>query len=193
MIALNLKKNKKAQTTMFLFFGIILLLVVIFFLLVMGIMTSKINDALSQDIDIGSVNLATLNEQTFGMYNSMILNNADFMGVCAIFGMVLGLFLSSFFVRGRFPKWGIILDLFMIIAIFIFSIYLSQTYQHLLDALAGASEPFLEDYMPKTSMFMLNLPIYVVIIASVMMILFHSSIPRRKGEMVGGDLQSLGG
>lgn len=175
---------------MFILFGIILVFAIIFFLLVMGIMAIKINDALSQDVDIGEVNLAELNAGTFGMYHQMILYKADFIGICAVFGMVLGLFLSAYVVRGRFPKWGLILDIFLIIAFFIFALYISQTYGLLMEALADASLTFLEDSMPKTSMFMLNLPIYVVIIGAVMMILSHSSIPRRKSEG-GGDLLGI--
>lgn len=187
---LTLKKNKKAQMTMFIFFGIVLLLAIVFFLLVTGIMANKINTALNQDIDLGQVNLADLNKQTYGKYNTMLLNHSDFMGVCAIFGMILGLFLSSYTLRGKLPKWSIILDIFIIIAVFIFSVYISQAYSTLINALAEASEPFLEVTMPKTSMFMLNLPIFVVIIGAIMMILFHSSIPRKREER-GGEFRGI--
>ncbi len=188
---LTLKKNKKAQMTMFIFFGIILVLGIIFFLLATGIMANKINNALSQDIDLGQVNLKDLNELTYGKYNTMLVNHSDFMGICAIFGMILGLFLSSYALRGKLPKWALILDVFIIFAVFIFSIYLSKAYSVLVNSLAEASEPFLETIMPKTSMFMLNLPIFVVIIGVVMMVLFHSSIPRKREERFGREFQGI--
>lgn len=183
---LNMKKNKKGQMTMFILFGVILVFIIILFLLVVGVMSIKINNAFAQDVDIGQVNMATLNAQTFGQYNTMVLRHADFIGICAVFGMVLGLFLSSYFLRGKFPKWAILLDIFIIIAVFIFALYLSQSYNTLVNALADAGETFLEDYMPKTSLFILNLPIFIVIIGAIMMILFHSSLPRRREEGAGG-------
>ncbi len=182
----NLRKNKRGQITMFILYGLILVVVVVFVLLIVGIVSNKINTALNQNVTIGEVNLATINAQTFGKFNTMILNHADFIGTSAIFGMILGLFLSAYFTRGILPKWGIILDIFIIISAFIFTIYLSQVYSTLLNALASANETFLEDSLARTSRFMINLPIFVVIIGAIMMFLFHSSIPRRREERAGG-------
>lgn len=178
-------KNKRGQITIFIFFGIIIVFAIIFFILLLGIIAIKTNEALNIDLDLGQVNLAELNAQTYGKYTTMILDHADFIGICAIFGMILGLFLSSYFVRGTYPKWGIILDIFIIIAFFIFSIYLSQAYTSIVNALAQADLTFLEDYMNKTSMFIVNLPIFTVVIGAIMMFLFHSSLPKRKGEISG--------
>jgi len=184
-----LPKKKKAQTTIFIFVMVIGLFVSIVLLLVGGIASVRINNALNQNISLGNVNLATINAQTFGIFTTTYLNSADWWGIAAIFGMIIGLFLSSYLTRGRVPKWGIIIDVFIIVTIFIFSLYLSSTYQMLIDALAGAGETFLEDYAPKTSMFILNLPIFIVVIGAIMMILFHSSIPKKSEEqnvMIGG-------
>ncbi len=177
---LSLKNNKKAQMTLFILYGIVIVFAIVLFLLATGIMASKINQALDQDIDLGQVNLADLNEQTYGKYNTMLVKHSDFMGLSSIFGMILGLLLSSYVLRGRFPKWAIILDIFILIAFFIFSIYLSQAYSTILNTLQEAGEPFLEEVMPKTSKFLINLPIYIVIIGALMMVLFHSSIPRKR-------------
>ena len=185
--------NKKAQSTLFmvvlilgLFFGVLLLFVG-------GITVTKINEALDVDLDLGQVNLKEVNAVTFGKFNEMFIVNADWWGMSLIVGMILGLFLSSYFLRSRFPKWGLVLDIFIILFIFITSLYVSSTYATLLEALAGAGETFLEDYTPKTSMFVLNLPIFVVIIGVIMMILFHSSIPKRSEERIqeGGFLQGV--
>lgn len=67
---------------------------------------------------------------------------------------------------------------------FMVALYFSSTYSTLLDALAGAGETFLEDYTPRTSSFMIHLPIYIVIVGVIMMFLFHSAIPRTKEEKV---------
>ncbi|GAH85610.1 unnamed protein product, partial [marine sediment metagenome] len=134
-----------------------------------------------------------VNADTFGQFNTMVINNADWWGMSLIFGMIIGLFLSSYILRGRLPKWGLILDIFIILFVFFISLYISSIYQTLLDSLASADITFLEDYVAKTSMFVLNLPIFVVIIGVIMMILFHSSIPKRTEERIqeGGFLRGI--
>jgi len=186
-------QNKKGQITIFIVFLLLGLLIGAIMLLVGGLVTSKINEALDINISLGQVNLAEENAKTFGKFNEMFITSADWWGMSLIFGMVLGLFLSSYFVRGRFPKWGIILDIFIILFVFITSLYISSSYQILLDSLASAGITYLEDNVAKTSMFILNLPVFVVIIGVVMMILFHGSIPRRTEERIqqGGFLQGV--
>lgn len=186
-------RNRRGQMTILM----VILLLGLFFasilLLVGGIAVTRMNAALDQDIDVGQVNLGEVNANTFGKFNEMVVVNADWWGMSLIFGMILGLFLSSYFLRDRFPKWGIVLDIFIILLIFFISLYVSAIYQTLLDEFALIGETFLEDHVTKTSMFILNLPVFVVIIGVVMMILFHSSIPRRTEERIqrGGVLQGI--
>lgn len=155
----------------------------------------KIDQALDQNVSLGQVNLKTVNAQTFGVFAETVVNNADFWGLASIFGMIIGLFLSAYLTRNRFPKFGIILDIFIIIGVFIFSLYLRGVYDTLLTSLASAGETFLEDNMRNTSKFMLNLPIYIPIIGVIMSVLFHSSIPKKKDEtrQAGEVFQALGG
>jgi hypothetical protein len=183
--------NKRGQMSIFIFIMFFALLAFAIFALVGGIALVKVNTALSQDVDIGNVNLKNITSDTFGKYTTMYLNNADWWGICTIAGLILGLFLSAYMMRNNYPKWGIILDIFIILVLFIFSLYLSASYQTIIDALASANETFLEDYIPRTSLFILNLPIFTVIIGSIMMVLFHSTIPRRTEEIrqSGGYLQ----
>lgn len=185
-------KNKGQITILLviLIFGLMLGLILLF---AGGLVTQKTYDALNIDVDIGQVNLAEQNALHFGKFHEMVIVGADWWGISLIFGMVLALFLSSYFLRNKFPKWGIILDIFIILFIFIVSLYFSATYSTLLDKLADAGETFLEDYVAKTSMFMLNLPLFVVIIGVVMMVLLHSAIPRKTEERIqeGGFLQGV--
>lgn len=186
-------RDKSGQMTFLMVAFLLILFLGTILLLVGGIAVTKINNALDQNISIGQVNLAETNANTFGKVNEMVVVNADWWGMSLIFGMVLGLFLSSYFLRGRFPRWGIILDIFVILMIFIVSLYISAVYQTLLDEFAIVGETFLEDNAPATSMFMLNLPVFVVIIGVVMMILFHSAIPRRTEDRIqeGGFLRGV--
>ena len=185
-------KDKRGQMSLFSIFLIFFLLFYCILVFVGGIVVVNINEALNQDIDIGQVNLQTINSQTFGKFATMFLSNADWWGISLIFGTIFGIFLASYMMRGTVAKWGIILDIFVILAMFIVSLYVSATYSTLLDALAGAGQTFLEDYTPKTSLFLLNLPIYIVIVGVISMVLFHSTIPRRQEEQIyqsGGYLQ----
>ena len=185
--------NKKGQSTIFMILLLVALFLMLILLFVGGVVTSKINTALDKNISLGNVNLATENAKTFGKFNEMFVVNADWWGMSLIFGMVLGLFLSAYFMRGLLPKWGIIIDIFIILTMFIAALYISSSYSLLLEEFAAIDETFLEDYATKTSMFMINLPIFVVIIGVVMMILFHSSIPKRTEERIqeGGFLQGV--
>jgi len=185
--------NKRGQATVILFALIFVAFFAVILIFVGGIVAVRIDQALDSNVSLGQVNLATINSQTFGVATTTYLDNADWWGMSIIFGMVLGLLLSAYFLRGRFPKWGIIIDIFIILTAFILSLYISSTYSLLLDALNAAGESFMEDYTPKTAMFILNLPIFTVIIGALAMILFHSSIPRKKEEqsqLQGGFLQA---
>lgn len=184
-------RNKRGQMTIFIFILIVVALFLVILLFAGGLITVKINQALDKDLEIGQVNLQTINNQTFGVFTSMYTNNADWWGLSVIFGMIGGLFLSSYFLRNTSPKWGLVLDIFIILVAFLTSLYISSTYGILMDALSSAGETFMEDYTPKTAMFILNLPIFVTIIGVVMMFLFHSSIPKKREETYqkGGVLQ----
>ncbi len=186
-------KNKKGQSTIFMIVLLVVLFLSTILLLVGGLVTTEMNKALDIDVDMGQVNLREVNANTFGKFNEMVVNNADWWGISLIFGMVLVLFLSSYMLRGRMPKWGLILDIFIIMFVFFISLYISSIYQTLLDSLASANITFLEDHVTRTSMFVLNLPIFIVIIGVIMMILFHSSIPKRNEERIqsGGFLRGI--
>jgi len=189
----KLYKNKRGQLTIFIILLVLFSLMLVISLFVLGVTVVKINNVLDYDIDVGQVNLAEINDSTFGLYAEMVLNNADWWGLAVIFGMTLGLFLSAYVSRNIMPKWGIILDIFFIFTAFIISLYISSIYLSILDAFASAGETFLEVYTPKTSLFVKNLHIYTVIIGVIMMVLFHSSIPKKSEEKYqkGGYLQGI--
>lgn len=185
-------ENKRGQMSIFTIVGIAVIFAYVIYMLVFGTIIISINTALDRDIDIGQVNLQTINAQTFGVLATTILNNADWWGIALIFGMIMGLFLSAYLLRDMLPRYGIILDIFIILTMFILSLYLRDSYNILVNALSTTSLTFLEDYLPKTSSFLLNLPIWIVIIGVVMMVLFHSGIPRKQEETFqrGGFLQA---
>lgn len=177
------RMNKKGQTTILLVIGLFVILFLIIGFIVVGIVSENINSALDMNISIGQVNLQEVNSQTIGQFNAMIVNHADFIGICMIFGMVIGLFLSSYFLRNRYPKIAIILDIAFILVAFILSLYIKAIYSDIVIALDSAGQTFATAHLEKTNFFILNLPIFVTIIGVIMMILFHSSIPPKSEEL----------
>ena len=175
-------KNKRGQTTIFMLVGFLFLIGGVLMLIVGGSVVEHVQEALNQNISIGQVNFQEVADDTFGPFETMVFDNADWWGTSIIFGMVFGLFLISYFARGTFPKVAIIMDLFIIFVAFIFSLYVSAIYSTLINALTAAGETFAQEFLPKTSYFILNLPLFVVAIGIIMMILFHSSIPRKSEE-----------
>lgn len=188
-----LSNNKNAQMSFLIIPMLILLMGAVLLILIGGILTIKFYDSLHQDVEIGQVNLQNVTEDSFGYFKTMYINSAEWWGLSIIFGMVIGIFLTSYLTRNSIPKWGIILDIFIIIGTFILCLYISGIYADLLESMATANETFLEDYTPKTSMFILNLHIFSVIIGAIAMFLFHSTIPKKKEEeyQSGGYLQGV--
>lgn len=176
-------REKKGQTTFPLIFGIFVVFLSIIGIIFAGIVIGHVNSGLDIDVDVGQVNLRTVNSQTIGQLNFAVVQNADWWGIALIFGMIIGLFLSSYFMRGRFPKIGIILDIGVILVVFIVSLYLRAIYSDVVTALSSGGENFAITYLQNTNYFILNLPVFVVIIGAVMMILFHSGIPPKSEEL----------
>lgn len=175
-------KDKRGVTTIFIFVLLIATLLSVIFLIVIGSFSTHMNEALSKDIDVGQVNLKNVSDATIGKYNTMVLNNADWWGMSIIFGMVIALFLISYFARNTFPKMSIVLDIFFIFVSFLVSLYLSAIYNDLVVTLSLAGETFAETNLQTTSYFILNLPLFIVVIGVIMMILFHAGIPRKPEE-----------
>lgn len=139
---------------------------------------------LNQDVMIGQVNLSNVSESTFGVFDDALNTNLDLYGLFLIFGMIGGLFIASYTLRGKWNKALIIVDIFILIVAYLVSVLIANAYETLLIASNGIITQF-ELSMPKTSNFLLHLPRYSVIIGVVSMILFYSLIPRREDEKQG--------
>ena len=175
--------NKRGQTTFPLIYGILVMFLSILGIIIVGIVVYNINSGLDLDVNVGQVNLRTVNAQTIGQLNFAVAQNADWWGIALIFGLILGLFLSSYFTRGSYPKVGVIVDIGVIFSVFILSLYLRAIYSDVVTALNSAGQNFAVVYLTNTNYFILNLPIFVVVIGAIMMILFHSGIPPKSEEL----------
>ena len=177
------KTNKRGQVTIFLGVGIALVFAMVIMIIVIGFFSTHLKDALDIDVDLGQVNLQNVSGDIIGPYNQMVVQNADWWGLATIVGMILGLFGGAYFSRNQWPKLGLLIDIGAILVAFFISLYLSAAYSTLVIAMSSAGEDFAITYLPHTNFFILNLPIFVAIIGTVMFILFHSGIPQKPDEL----------
>lgn len=176
----DLEQDKRG-ITFSLFYVLVISLVGVILLGLLGFIFASVYNSLNQNVEIGNVNLSNTTQNTYGVFLNAYNNNLDLFGLFLIFGMVLGLFFASFLLRGKWDKLLIIVDIIIMIAVYIVSVVISNTYENLLLASSGVFTQF-EGLMPKTSNFLLHLPRYTIVIGAVCMILFYTLIPRKEGE-----------
>lgn len=175
----------KRGITFNIFYVLVMMIFGVVILAVLGFIFHSVRTGLNQNEMIGQVNLSNASESTFGVFDDAYNTNLDLFGLFLIFGMIGGLLIASFMLRGSWNKLLIVVDLILMIAVYILAVLISNAYETLLIASNGVISQF-EGSMPKTSNFLLHLPRYCVIIGAVCMILFYSMIPRREDEQQQG-------
>ena len=165
--------------------GFLIMLIALFLTIGLGVtlfIFNQINDVLSQDLDIGQVNLKTISDQTFGQINTGFINNADTIGVIMLFGMCFLMILNGFYFGSKFPKIFFVVDMFILALFFIPSIYISQIYEIFINSTPLFEEVFINT-LSKTSKFMLNLPTIMATVGVLTMIVSYAGI---KKDNIGG-------
>jgi len=167
-------KNKSGMVTMQLFLFIFIFLFVAIFLGLAVWGFNLVNDVLDVDVDIGQVNLRTVNNQTFGRIAESFTDSADTIGIVLLLGMCVLMILNGYFVGSRFPKLFLIVDIFILVFIFITAIYLAQTYEIIInvDVVSDIYQTDIDD----VSKFMLNLPLIVSTVGVLIMIVSYAGI-----------------
>lgn len=170
-------KNKKGNVMiqLFIFMFLALLFAIFLGLAVFGF--NLVNDTLGQDVDIGNVNLKNVTDTTFGQINTGLINNADTIGIIALFGMVFLMILNGYFFGSKKPKLFFIVDVFLLVLFFIPSIYISQVYETFINSTSLFSSTYI-DIIPKTSKFLLNLPVIIAIVGVLTMILSYAGLDK---------------
>lgn len=174
-------KNKRGVITSTLFYFMVYIIIGVIMLAVVGFVVHAIRGGLNINEMAGQVNLSNVSESTLGVVDDSLNNNLDLFGLFLIFGMIGGLLIASFMLRGKWNKLLIVVDLILMVVVYITAVLISNAYEQILIASNGVISQF-EGSMPKTSNFILHLPRYVVVIGAVCMILFYSAIPRREDE-----------
>ena len=183
-------KNKKGSSVIW---GFIIIFVALLFSIFLGLTVYVFNvvtETLSQDVDIGQVNLKTVVEGTFGQINTGIINNADTIGILFLLGMCLLMMFNGYYMGSKNPKLFFVIDIFLLALFFIPSIYVSQLYETFINSTTLFSNTYI-DIIPKTSKFMLNLPVIIGTVGVITMILSYAGI-RKDDELIGGEVNVLG-
>lgn len=173
--------NKKGVVTSSIFSFMVIILIATIFLGVYGLVFYYMNNSLSQNVNVGNVNLNTIRGQTFGQLNDGFLNNLDILGLAVVFGMAIGMLTNAYVFRGKYPKLFIILDIIIMFCGYLVAVYISNTYETLINA--SSSLTIFSERLSMTSTFILRLPIIVPIIGVIIMILSYSGIPKQEDEI----------
>ncbi|MFA6190641.1 MAG: hypothetical protein WC711_04015 [Candidatus Staskawiczbacteria bacterium] len=161
-------------------FAIVLMLIGVILFGIFAYTFHEFTTAITINESIGQVNLADAVGSTLGKLDVAMLNSLDWWGLALIFGCIIGLFLSSYWLSGESPKLFLIIDIIILVLAFILAVYLSQTYKLFLEATAGIDT--FTTYMPKSSKFLLNLPLFVGVIGAINFILHYSGIPKNRKD-----------
>ncbi len=182
-------KNKRGSSVIW---GLIIIFASILIAIFLGITVysfNLVNDVLSQDVDIGQVNLKNISDTTFGQINTGMLKNADTIGIILLLGMCLMMIINGYYIGSKNPKIFFIIDIFLLALFFIPSIYVSQIYETFINSSTVFSSTFI-DIIPKTSKFMLNLPTIIGSVGVITMILSYAGI--RRDDDISGEVNVLG-
>jgi hypothetical protein len=169
-------RNKNAFATIGLFIFIFLALFAVIFIGINLFIYNQVTEGLSVDVNIGQVNLNETVSSTLGKMNTGFTDNADNIAIALLLGMSMFMILNAFFVGQKFPRVFFVVDILILIAVFIVSVYLSQAYEMIINT-STELNLFIND-MPKASSMLLNLPAIVVTVGVLVMIFSYAMLPR---------------
>lgn len=169
------KKGVQGPVTIQMFLFVIVAFFVILFLGLYVFVFDLLTTNLAIDIDVGQVNLGNVTNQTLGQLNVALGNNADILGMVVLLMMVVMMLLNGFLLgRGNSRLW-IVGDIFILVFVFIFAVYISQIYDTFINSTTLLDDVFINT-LSKSSKFILNLPIYVATIGALIMIVSYAAI-----------------
>ncbi|KKM64849.1 hypothetical protein LCGC14_1497210 [marine sediment metagenome] len=175
------KKGVQGPVTIQMFLFVVVAFLVIVFLGIYVFVFDLVTTNIGVDIDVGQVNLQNITNSTLGQLNIALGLNADILGIILLLMMSVVMILNGFFLgRGNSRLW-IIGDIFILVFVFILSVYIAQIYDTFINA-TTLLDVYIND-LPKSSTFILNLPTYVATIGALIMIVSYSAISEaRRGE-----------
>ena len=168
------KKGVQGPVTIQLFFFVIIAFLGIVFWGLYVFAFDTITSNIAVDVDVGNVNLKNVTDSTMGQINVALGLNADILGVIVLLMMSVMMMLNGFFLGKNNSRLWIVGDIFIIVFVFIMAVYVAQVYDTFINS-TTLLDVFIND-LPKSSKFILNLPIYVATIGVLIMIVSYSAI-----------------
>ena len=177
--------NKKAQSAVPVFIVMAVVLVSIIGLGLIAYASNEINTAfMSVDGMVGQVNFSEATENTWGEFNSGLINSLNFLGIALIFGLLIGMLVVAYYTRHEKPVLFFIIDILLLFIAFIVAGYISDSYEILI-GVDVFNEIFVQN-MNLVAKAMLNLPILVTVFGVLTMIISYIGIPKSSEEQVAG-------
>ena len=168
------KKGVQGPVTIQMFLFVIMAFFAILFLGLYVFVFDLVTTNLAIDVDVGNVNLKNVTDSTMGKLNLALGLNADILGLSILLGMVMMMLLNGVLLSQGNSKLWIIGDIFILVFVFIFAVYIAQVYDIFINA-APILDVYIND-MPKSSKFILALPTLVATIGSLIMIISYAAI-----------------
>ena len=178
---MDLKNKRGIATIETIYFAVIVFLMIV----IIGVFAYAFNlitGSVGQDVMVGAVNLSNVTANTLGQINTAALDNLNLIGMMIIFGMILGLVINAYFTRNEYPKLFFVIDIIILIITYIVSVYISNAYETIITT--APFQTIFQSNLSSASTFLLNLPIYSVVVGIIIMIITYSNIPRSAKEDV---------
>lgn len=168
------KRGIQGPVTIQMFLFVIVAFLAIIFLGLYVFVFDLVTTNIGIDVDVGQVNLQDVTNQTLGKLNIALGLNADILGVILLLMMAVMMILNGFFLGRENSRLWIIGDIFILVFVFILSVYIAQIYSTFINS-TTLLDVYIND-LPKSSKFILNLPIYIATIGALIMIVSYSAI-----------------
>lgn len=134
------------------------------------------------DIIISDQNFTEVYEQTTGQGINAIFAIADTAALVLLFGMIIVMMIVGYFWGDESKRLWIILDLFIIIIVFVISVYLQNYFIDFITSGDLIDASIYTDDLAKSSRVMAKLP-YIVPIAGILIMIVTYGLSRRKSEV----------
>ena len=170
----------RGQITLRLSLALVFIIIFVILLGALVFTVHTIRTNLSIDVDVGGVNLINVTEATFGVMDDAFMEGADELGVMVLFATVFAMLGSAYFLQGKFHRLVIPVEIVILVVMFIVSVYIAIIYNTFVLEADMLSDIY-RDTLPKTSKFVLNLPVITTIVGVLMIVINHIKI-RGKDE-----------
>jgi hypothetical protein len=186
-----MEKNKKGQmnTMMILGFIFICFFAIIFLgvLLYLGLTVDSVMSGIN--IKVGNINFNESYNQTMAPALNKLISNADYSGIGLLFGMIIVMLICGYKFRTS-KRLFILIDLLIIVVCFIISVVIQNYYNYIININADLYNIY-TNYLPKSSTFILRLPIIISIIGVLILIVSYATINKKKSINIYGEEEDV--